>query len=139
MIDKNGNRALLGICSMNIVLYIGTYFFYKSMNKRRDRIWSAWSKEVSILQVQSSWMFKIVTRTTATTGISGNNPGRRKSATRFQICVLESFRTATGRKEEVLASSYYEWIWYSIIMYLVQIHTDLWELETYTYTVNLCF
>ncbi|KAJ3890431.1 major facilitator superfamily domain-containing protein [Lentinula edodes] len=44
-LNKNGNRALLGICSMNIVLYIGTYFFYKSINKRRDRIWSAWSKE----------------------------------------------------------------------------------------------
>ncbi|KAJ3857261.1 major facilitator superfamily domain-containing protein [Lentinula lateritia] len=43
--DANGNRALLGICSMNIVLYIGTYFFYKSINKRRDRIWNAWSKE----------------------------------------------------------------------------------------------
>ncbi|KAJ4485678.1 major facilitator superfamily domain-containing protein [Lentinula aciculospora] len=43
--DKNGNRALLGICSMNIVLYIGTYFFYKYLNERRDRIWNTWTKE----------------------------------------------------------------------------------------------
>ncbi|KAJ3789968.1 major facilitator superfamily domain-containing protein [Lentinula aff. detonsa] len=44
-IDKHGNRALIGICSMNIALYVGTYFFYKYINKRRDEIWSSWSKE----------------------------------------------------------------------------------------------
>ncbi|KAJ3778322.1 major facilitator superfamily domain-containing protein [Lentinula raphanica] len=42
---KHGNRALIAICSMNIVLYILTYFFYKHLNKRRDRIWISWSKE----------------------------------------------------------------------------------------------
>jgi len=42
---KNGNRALIGICSMNIALYIGTYFFYRYINKRRDKIWNSWTKE----------------------------------------------------------------------------------------------
>jgi len=42
---KEGNRTLIGVCSMNIALYIGTYFFYKYLNKRRDRIWNSWSKE----------------------------------------------------------------------------------------------
>ncbi|THV06580.1 MFS general substrate transporter [Dendrothele bispora CBS 962.96] len=44
-LDKRGNRALIGICSMNIALYIGTYFFYKFLNQRRDKIWNSWSKK----------------------------------------------------------------------------------------------
>jgi len=31
---------------MNIALYIGTYFFYKILNRRRDKIWNSWSKKV---------------------------------------------------------------------------------------------
>ncbi|KAJ8084643.1 hypothetical protein PM082_003417 [Marasmius tenuissimus] len=42
---KNGNRALIGICSMNIVLYISTYFFYKYLNKRREKVWNSWTQE----------------------------------------------------------------------------------------------
>ncbi|KZT30929.1 MFS general substrate transporter [Neolentinus lepideus HHB14362 ss-1] len=42
---KRGNRALIGICCMNIVLYIGTFFFYRYLNKRRDRIWNSWSQK----------------------------------------------------------------------------------------------
>ncbi|ESK92158.1 major facilitator superfamily transporter [Moniliophthora roreri MCA 2997] len=42
---KRGNRVLIGICSMNICLYIGTYFFYKYLNYRRDKIWNSWSKK----------------------------------------------------------------------------------------------
>lgn len=42
---KRGNRALIGICSMNIVLYIGTFFFYRTLNRRRDKIWNSWSRE----------------------------------------------------------------------------------------------
>ncbi|KAL0575234.1 hypothetical protein V5O48_006725 [Marasmius crinis-equi] len=44
-IDKAGNRVLIGICSMNIVLYISIHFFYKYLNKRRDKTWNSWSKE----------------------------------------------------------------------------------------------
>ncbi|KAK1218088.1 hypothetical protein PQX77_019246 [Marasmius sp. AFHP31] len=42
---KRGNRALIGICSMNIVLYISTYFFYKYLNKRREKVWNSWTQE----------------------------------------------------------------------------------------------
>ncbi|KAJ7597353.1 major facilitator superfamily domain-containing protein [Mycena floridula] len=42
---KRGNRALIGICSMNLVLYVGTYFFYKTINQRRDKIWTGWTKK----------------------------------------------------------------------------------------------
>ncbi|KAF9270759.1 MFS general substrate transporter [Marasmius fiardii PR-910] len=44
-LDKKGNRALLGICSMNIVLYISTYFFYKYLNHQREKIWDSWSRQ----------------------------------------------------------------------------------------------
>lgn len=33
---------------MNIVLYIGTYFFYRTLNARRDKIWNEWSPQVSM-------------------------------------------------------------------------------------------
>lgn len=33
---------------MNIVLYIGTYFFYRTLNKRREKIWNEWSPQVNI-------------------------------------------------------------------------------------------
>ncbi|KAI0684763.1 major facilitator superfamily domain-containing protein [Cytidiella melzeri] len=40
---KRGNRALIGICSMNICLYIFTYFFYRTLNFRRAKKWEALS------------------------------------------------------------------------------------------------
>ncbi|KAF8899224.1 major facilitator superfamily domain-containing protein [Infundibulicybe gibba] len=40
---KRGNRVLIAITIMNIVLYIGTYFFYTTINRRRDAIWNKWS------------------------------------------------------------------------------------------------
>ncbi|KAF7347395.1 T-complex protein eta subunit [Mycena venus] len=42
---KRGNRALIGVCCMNIVLYILTFFFYRALNKARDKKWNAWSKK----------------------------------------------------------------------------------------------
>ncbi|KAJ6541851.1 major facilitator superfamily domain-containing protein [Mycena capillaripes] len=42
---KRGNRVLIGICCMNIVLYISTFFFYRALNKSRDKKWNAWSKK----------------------------------------------------------------------------------------------
>jgi len=42
---KRGNRVLIAICSMNIVLYGLAFLFYRTINKRRDKIWNAWSKE----------------------------------------------------------------------------------------------
>ncbi|KIP11782.1 hypothetical protein PHLGIDRAFT_440441 [Phlebiopsis gigantea 11061_1 CR5-6] len=40
---KRGNRVLIGICSMNIVLYLLTYLFYRTLNKNREKIWNAWT------------------------------------------------------------------------------------------------
>ncbi|CAK5280410.1 unnamed protein product [Mycena citricolor] len=42
---KRGNRTLIGICCMNIVLYILTFFFYRTINRARDRKWDSWSKK----------------------------------------------------------------------------------------------
>lgn len=42
---KRGNRDLICITSMNIVLYIGTYFFYRYLNARRDRVWKTWTNK----------------------------------------------------------------------------------------------
>ncbi|CAA7268074.1 unnamed protein product [Cyclocybe aegerita] len=40
---KRGNRQLIAICSMNITLYILTYFFYRTLNARREKKWNSWS------------------------------------------------------------------------------------------------
>ncbi|KIY50633.1 MFS general substrate transporter [Fistulina hepatica ATCC 64428] len=42
---KRGNRILIIICCINIFLYIGTFFFYRIINQRRDRIWNAMTPE----------------------------------------------------------------------------------------------
>ncbi|EMD30968.1 hypothetical protein CERSUDRAFT_120233 [Gelatoporia subvermispora B] len=42
---KRGNRALIGITVLNIVLYLFTYFFYREINTRRDSIWKSWSPQ----------------------------------------------------------------------------------------------
>lgn len=47
--DKRGNRDLIAICSMNIVLYIGTFFFYREINKRRNTQWEAMDEKVCYL------------------------------------------------------------------------------------------
>ncbi|KAG6911326.1 hypothetical protein DXG01_000997 [Tephrocybe rancida] len=41
---KKGNRALIAVASMNIVIYISTFFFYRTINARRDKIWNSWSE-----------------------------------------------------------------------------------------------
>ncbi|KAI0095222.1 major facilitator superfamily domain-containing protein [Irpex rosettiformis] len=42
---KRGNQTLIGITVMNIVLYGLTWVFYRTINKRRDRIWSEMTTE----------------------------------------------------------------------------------------------
>jgi len=41
---KRGNRDLIAICVMNMVLYVLTFFFYRSVNKSRDKKWSSLSE-----------------------------------------------------------------------------------------------
>lgn len=48
-IDKRGNRDLIAVAVMNMVLYLFTYLFYTRVNKRRDRIWDSWTAKASDL------------------------------------------------------------------------------------------
>ncbi|KAF9484766.1 MFS general substrate transporter [Pholiota conissans] len=42
---KRGNKDLIAICCYNIVLYIGTYFFYRTLNNYREKKWKSLSTE----------------------------------------------------------------------------------------------
>jgi hypothetical protein len=42
---RRGNRQLLAICCMNIVLYILTKLYYVWRNKTRDAKWNAMTEE----------------------------------------------------------------------------------------------
>jgi hypothetical protein len=44
---KRGNRDLIIINVMNLVLYALTFVFYRTINQRRDKIWNSWSMKVS--------------------------------------------------------------------------------------------
>ncbi|KAI0800679.1 MFS general substrate transporter [Fomes fomentarius] len=46
---KRGNRDLIAIAVMNMVLYLFTHLFYTRINKRRDRIWDSWTAKASDL------------------------------------------------------------------------------------------
>ncbi|KAI0347971.1 MFS general substrate transporter [Trametopsis cervina] len=40
---KRGNRVLIGICAMNLFLYVFIYFFYRALNAKRAKKWDAMS------------------------------------------------------------------------------------------------
>ncbi|TCD62157.1 hypothetical protein EIP91_007285 [Steccherinum ochraceum] len=42
---RRGNRVLISLAVMNIVLYLFTYVFYRSINAKRAKIWDAWTPE----------------------------------------------------------------------------------------------
>ncbi|KZV74111.1 MFS general substrate transporter [Peniophora sp. CONT] len=42
---KKGNRALIGVNCANLALYALTWFFYRTLNKRRDKTWDRMSTE----------------------------------------------------------------------------------------------
>ncbi|KUJ12867.1 MFS general substrate transporter [Mollisia scopiformis] len=42
---RRGNKDLIGIVSRNIVLCLVVNFYYDWVNKRRDKIWNAWTPE----------------------------------------------------------------------------------------------
>lgn len=44
--DKRGNRVLIGITVMNIALYVITYFFYRQINRHREKKWNSMTPEV---------------------------------------------------------------------------------------------
>lgn len=41
---RNGNRALIGVVSANIAIYVGVSLYYRWVNARRDKIWNAWTE-----------------------------------------------------------------------------------------------
>jgi hypothetical protein len=44
--DRKGNRALVGIGVLNIVIYTGVKAYYVWRNKQRDKVWDAMTSEV---------------------------------------------------------------------------------------------
>jgi hypothetical protein len=42
---RRGNKVLLGICAYNFVLFIGAKLYYVNVNKKREKIWGAMSKD----------------------------------------------------------------------------------------------
>jgi len=42
---KHGNRVLIAVCSLVIVVQGLTFVFYRTLNKHRDRIWDSWTEE----------------------------------------------------------------------------------------------
>ena len=51
--DKRGNRVLIGITVLNLVLYGLIWLFYRGINKRRDRIWNGWTAKVWMVLLHS--------------------------------------------------------------------------------------
>ncbi|PPQ64326.1 hypothetical protein CVT26_002209 [Gymnopilus dilepis] len=44
---KRGNRDLIAICCMNICLYAMNFFFYRTINARREKTWNSMSPKAS--------------------------------------------------------------------------------------------
>jgi hypothetical protein len=42
---RRGNKVLVGIVAMNFVLFIGAKLYHIFLNKKRDRIWEAMSRD----------------------------------------------------------------------------------------------
>ncbi|KAH7922808.1 MFS general substrate transporter [Leucogyrophana mollusca] len=51
---KRGNRDLIGVCSMNIALYIFTFFFYRSINRHRDTKWAKMSTKEQLVYLETT-------------------------------------------------------------------------------------
>ncbi|KAF9225352.1 hypothetical protein BS17DRAFT_801418 [Gyrodon lividus] len=53
-LDKRGNLALILICSMNILLYLLTFVFYRRINRWRDLKWNAMTEKEQLNYVQTT-------------------------------------------------------------------------------------
>jgi hypothetical protein len=40
---RRGNKALIGICCFNFVIFIGAKVFYVGVNRRREKVWAGMS------------------------------------------------------------------------------------------------
>lgn len=58
VLDRRGNRVLLGITCLNLVLYPAVKAYYVYENKRREKIWDAMSVEVRTVfySRRSEWL-----------------------------------------------------------------------------------
>ncbi|KAA1467780.1 MFS general substrate transporter [Dentipellis sp. KUC8613] len=51
---KAGNRALIGINCMNLALYAFTFFFYRILNKRREKKWDSMTEKEQTEYLQTT-------------------------------------------------------------------------------------
>jgi hypothetical protein len=51
---RRGNKVLIAICAYNFVVFIGAKLYYVNINRKRDRIWSAMSKEEKEIYLETS-------------------------------------------------------------------------------------
>jgi uncharacterized protein YpmS len=42
---RRGNKVLIIICALNFVLFVGAKMYYVTVNKKREGVWEAMSKE----------------------------------------------------------------------------------------------
>ncbi|KAH9931993.1 MFS general substrate transporter [Epithele typhae] len=42
-VHKRGNRALIVVCCVNILIHFLVWLFYRTINKRRDKVWNSWT------------------------------------------------------------------------------------------------
>ena len=84
--DRRGNRVLISLACMNIALYFFTYFFYRTINARRAKVWDAWTPKVrpshQVYRLRGSF------RPIATARIFGYYQRWRQSEVKLQVCVL---------------------------------------------------
>lgn len=42
---RRGNKVLIGLCCYNFALFVGAKLYYAAINRKREKVWSALSKE----------------------------------------------------------------------------------------------
>lgn len=52
--DRRGNRVLVGICVLNIFLYLFAKVYYVWRNKQRDRIWNSMTVEEKLNYLETT-------------------------------------------------------------------------------------
>jgi hypothetical protein len=51
---RRGNRVLIGIACMNLVLYALAKWYYVWKNKRRERVWRSWTEEERLTYLKTT-------------------------------------------------------------------------------------
>ncbi|KIJ66393.1 hypothetical protein HYDPIDRAFT_86987 [Hydnomerulius pinastri MD-312] len=53
-VNKRGNLVLIAICSMNIILYLLVFVFYREINRWRDRKWNVMTEKEQMNYLQTT-------------------------------------------------------------------------------------